>query len=76
MKAKHIAIIVLAVLFLIILVQNTQVIAFHLFFWKIAMPQIIFIPMVMFLGFLLGFIAATITHRKKRTSASQMKVQE
>jgi uncharacterized integral membrane protein len=69
MKTKAIVISVLIALFVIILIQNTQVITLHLFFWKIGMSQIILIPLTMLIGFVVGYIVAKLTgnqHRRKK----------
>jgi len=70
MKAKTIVILVLIALFVIILIQNTQVVTLHLFFWKIGMSQIILIPLTMVIGLVIGFIVAKVTgdHRKGKKS--------
>ncbi len=61
MKPKIIVLLVLAALFIIILIQNTHVIALRLFFWKIGMSQIILIPLTMLIGFAIGYIVAKAT---------------
>lgn len=69
MKAKTIVILVLIVLFVIILIQNTQVVTLHLFFWKVGMSQIILIPLTMVIGLVIGFIVAKVTgnhHKGKK----------
>lgn len=55
MKPKIISLLVLIILFLVFLVQNTQVVTLRLYFWKISMSQIILIPLVLILGFALGY---------------------
>ncbi|HUU40373.1 MAG TPA: LapA family protein [Desulfatiglandales bacterium] len=66
MKPKHIVVLVLIFLFLIILLQNTQVVTLRLFFWKIGMSQIILIPLVMAIGFFIGFIVFKVTGNRNR----------
>jgi len=61
MKPMTIVILVLVALFVIILVQNTQVLTLHLLFWKLGMSQIILVPLTMLIGFILGFIVAKVT---------------
>ena len=61
MKAMTIVILVLVALFVIILVQNTQVVTLRLLFWKIGMSQIILVPLTMLVGFIIGYIVAKIT---------------
>ena len=68
MKAKTIAPLVLITLFVIILIQNTQVVTLRLFFWKVGMSQIILIPFTMLIGFVVGYIVARVTggnHKRK-----------
>jgi len=64
-KAKLIVMLVLIVLFLIILIQNTQVIDLNLFFWTISMSQIILIVFVLLGGFILGFLTSMLSRKRK-----------
>jgi uncharacterized integral membrane protein len=66
MKPKTIIALVLIALFVIILVQNTQVVTLRLFFWKIAMSQIILIPLTMLIGLALGYIVAQVTGNRSK----------
>jgi uncharacterized integral membrane protein len=67
MRPKFIIVLVLIALFLIILIQNTQVVTLRLFFWKVGMSQIILIPLTMAIGIVIGFIVAKVTgNRNKR----------
>ena len=63
---KIISAIVLAVLFIIFLIQNTQVVTLRLYFWKISMSQIILIPLVLVLGFILGYVVRMVTGRNEK----------
>lgn len=63
MKLKTIIILVLIALFMIILIQNTQVVEVQIFFWKIAMSRIIMISFLLIMGFVIGYLVATV--RKK-----------
>jgi uncharacterized integral membrane protein len=64
MKPKLIIALILLVLFLVFLLQNTQVVTLRLYFWQLSMPQIILIPLVMLVGFALGYFVGLM--RKKR----------
>ena len=61
MKPMTIVILVLVALFVIILVQNTQVVTLRLLFWKLGMSQIILVPLTMLIGFIIGYIVAKAT---------------
>lgn len=66
MKPKILFVIVLLALLLIVLIQNTQVVIFRLFFWSISMSQVILVPLAVLLGFLFGyFIGRTERDRRK-----------
>lgn len=65
---KQIAIIVAGVLFLIILLQNTQMVTLHLLFWPISMSQIILLMMMLIFGFILGYFMHSLRLKKKSSS--------
>ena len=65
MKPKIVALIVLVVLLLILVIQNTQEVVFRLFFWRIAMSQIIFVPLAVVIGFFLGYAIGRIDRKRK-----------
>ncbi len=68
MKPITIVILVLVALFVIILVQNTQVVTLRLLFWKLGMSQIILVPLTMLIGFIIGYIVAKATGGNHGTS--------
>jgi putative membrane protein len=60
---KFITAVVLVVLFLILLIQNTQPVSLKIYFWQISMPQIILIAIVLLIGFVAGYVVAVMTGR-------------
>ncbi|MFW9824364.1 MAG: lipopolysaccharide assembly protein LapA domain-containing protein [Candidatus Thorarchaeota archaeon] len=54
MNPKKIGILVSLVVLLIFIFQNTQVVTLKLLFWKISMSMIIFLLLILFLGFVFG----------------------
>ena len=58
MKSKILLVLILLVLLAIILIQNTQEVVFRIFFWRIAMSQVILVPMAVVIGFLFGYFIA------------------
>jgi len=66
MKAKTTVVLVLIALFVIILIENTQVVSLRLFFWKISMSQIILTPLTILIGFVIGYIVAKVTAHDNR----------
>ena len=69
MKPKIIIMLILIALFLIVLIQNTQVVTYRLFFWKRSISQIILVPLVALFGFIVGFIVAKLTGRRRKSVA-------
>ncbi len=57
MKPKMIAILILTILLVVVVVQNSNVAEVHLLFWKISMSMIILIFFVALIGFALGYLA-------------------
>jgi uncharacterized integral membrane protein len=69
MKPKVVVILILVALFLIILIQNTQIVTYRLYFWKISISQIILVPLVALFGFIVGFIVAKLAGRRRKDEA-------
>ena len=69
MKPKVIVVLILIALFLIVLIQNTQIVTYRLYFWKISISQIILVPLVALFGFVVGFIVAKLTGKRRRIVA-------
>ncbi len=70
MKAKIILGIVTAALCVVILIQNTQVVTFRVFFWRISISQIILVPIVFLVGLLLGYLFAKVKIKSKKNELS------
>ena len=65
MKTKTIIILILIALFVTIFIQNTQVVTLRLFFWKLGISQIILIPLIIAIGFVIGFIVSKVIGQRK-----------
>ena len=50
MKPKTIIVVILIVLALVIILQNTEVVTLRFLFWDLAMSRIILIPLLMLVG--------------------------
>lgn len=55
MNSKKMLGIALAVLFGVIVLQNTQVVSVHFLFWKLSMSGILFLPLLALFAFAIGF---------------------
>jgi uncharacterized integral membrane protein len=62
---RFVAIVILVVLTLVIVFQNTQMVTFRLFFWNISMSQIILIPLMLLIGFVVGLLTQAYLSRRK-----------
>ena len=69
MKAQTIVLLVLIVLLLIIIVQNSHSIWLYLLFWRISVPQILLIPILLLIGFVIGLLVGKMSD-KSRTKGS------
>ena len=63
-KTKTIFIVILAIIALILIAQNTRVVPLQLLFWQIWMSQIVLIILMLAIGFAIGFILAKATKKK------------
>jgi uncharacterized membrane protein YciS (DUF1049 family) len=66
MKPKTILLLVLVVLAVILLIQNTQIITFRLYFWQVSISQVILVPLIFVIGFVLGFLVEKFEKRKEK----------
>lgn len=64
MKIKTIIIIVLAIIAMVLIAQNTAVTPIQLLFWQVHMSRIVLIILLLAIGFAIGFILAKSTGRK------------
>ena len=63
MKAKIIILIVLAIIFVILIVQNSRPIEVELLFWNIQMSQVIIFFLILLIGFIGGYVVAKLEAR-------------
>ena len=66
LKAKYIALIFLAVLVVILVLQNWYDVLIQLFFWNQEMPLAVFGILMAAIGFLLGLLTARVTRGESR----------
>lgn len=65
MKPKNVFILIIVILFLIVILQNTEVVTLQLFFWKISMSRIILLALTLLIGFGLGYAVVGIAASQK-----------
>lgn len=68
MKPKTIIVAILIILCLILLLQNTQVVTLHIFFWKASISRIFLLPVLVLLGIIIGYVTAKLGKKPKKES--------
>ncbi len=56
---------VVLALLVILIVQNRAIVVFRVFFWTIAISQVILVPLLALAGFLVGLMAAALGRRRR-----------
>jgi putative membrane protein len=64
MSFKGIIILVLIALCLVVFFQNTEVVAFRLFFWELSMSRIVMLLFTLIVGIIIGYVIATVRRGK------------
>ena len=67
-QIKNVVLIVLGVLIVILMIQNSRPIEFCFLSWKYKVSQLLLVVIVLVLGFLAGFITAKVSGRPKNGS--------
>lgn len=63
MRPKVIGGLVLLVLLVIFVAQNTATVTYRFLFWSVSMSQVILFPLAALVGFLLGFLMGNVGRR-------------
>ena len=73
MKFKTYLILAILLLVIIIFIQNREIVKFQIFFWQISLSRIILFPVLLIIGFIVGYITAKL-HRRKRIKQQAAKI--
>ncbi|MFH1943416.1 MAG: DUF1049 domain-containing protein [bacterium] len=65
MHVKTIIIAILIVLCIIFILQNTGAVNINFLFWEIVISRIILIPLLLIVGYILGYISAKVGFKRK-----------
>ncbi len=66
LKPKHYVLIIAIGLFLIILIQNSQVIFLYFLFWRIQISLVLLIVLIMVIGFASGYLTHSIILQRRK----------
>ncbi len=58
MSLKNVIILVSGLIFLLFLFQNTQMVTLRFLFWEITLSQALFMPVVVLVGVVVGYMVA------------------
>jgi len=65
MNPKIVALLILSVIFIILIVQNSKPIEVNILFWTITMSQIIVFFLILLIGFLGGYFVAKLESKHR-----------
>jgi uncharacterized integral membrane protein len=74
MRARSVVIIVLLILALTVVAQNTQVVTFQLFFWTLTMSRVLLLAGALVVGMLIGLLLGR-PWKKRRASYARVSSQ-
>ncbi len=72
MQTKSIIIGIIALIVLVILIQNSETAIVQILFWSISMPLLVLILATAFLGFALGYLICSMQTRSRRSNKPQI----
>lgn len=70
LKPKFIIFGIIAVLVIIVLLQNSQTVTFRLFFWQLSVSQILLMPLTLLFGFAVGAATVMLLSKKKQRESA------
>jgi len=63
MRPKVIVGLVLVILLVVLVAQNTATVTYRFLLWSVSMSQVILFPLAALIGFLLGFLVGSMSRR-------------
>jgi len=76
MRVRAVAILVLLLLSLVVVAQNTEVVSVQLLFWNLQMSRIILLALTLAVGVIVGFLLGRPWRRRDRTAGSTPPVED
>jgi len=65
-RLKTIGLMILAVLVLIVVIQNVQTVSLQFLFWTMSLSRIVLLPLLVAIGFMAGYLVAKMAPRKAK----------
>ncbi len=73
MNIKNISIIVLLALFIILCIQNVEIIPVHFLFWKVEISKLLLLIITLVIGILIGMIIPGFFNKSKKEEPTEVK---
>jgi uncharacterized integral membrane protein len=73
MNIKNISIIVLLALFIILCIQNVEIIPVHFLFWKVEISKLLLLIITLVIGILIGMIIPGFFNKSKKEEPKEVK---
>jgi uncharacterized integral membrane protein len=71
MRIRSVAILVLLLLFLVVVVQNTDIVSVRLLFWDLRMSRIILLALSLAVGVIVGFLLGRPWRRRQKYATAK-----
>ncbi len=76
MKPKTILAVMLGLVSIVIMLQNTQIVTLRLLFWTVSVSRILLLPLLVAVGFVIGYIVSLVTTKPKKESGADVNVKK
>jgi len=73
-KPKAVLVVLLIVLLMILVIQNTQKVTLRLFLWDFTVARFLLIPILVLIGFILGYVVGKMYVLKPRESKKKEEI--
>ncbi len=74
MNLKYISIIFLLALFIIVCIQNVEIIPVHFLFWKVDISKLLLLIITLVVGMLIGMIIPGFFNKSKKVKPTEVKL--
>lgn len=73
MGVKNISFLILLALFLIVCIQNVEVVPVHLLFWKVEISKLLLLIITLLIGILVGLFLPALFNKSKKEEQIKVK---
>lgn len=73
MNFKNISLMILLALFIIVCIQNVEIIPLHFLFWKVEISKLLLLIITLIVGMLIGMIIPGFFNKSKKDGPTEVK---